>query len=47
MKILCITNSYPHADNPSSGVFVKSEMDSLTLNGIRSDIYYNNSNKSK
>ena len=39
MKVLYITNMYPTKDNPSAGIFIKEQIDSLRYFGIQDTIY--------
>ena len=42
MKILHITNNYPTQAHPIFGVFVKEQIESLLLQGIKSDVFFIN-----
>ena len=42
MKVLHITNNYPTAKFPVFGIFVKEQIESLSSEGIESDIFFVN-----
>jgi teichuronic acid biosynthesis glycosyltransferase TuaC len=42
MKILHITNNYPTKSHPIFGIFVKEQIESLTSNGIKPDVFFIN-----
>jgi glycosyltransferase involved in cell wall biosynthesis/thymidylate kinase len=47
MKVLMLTNMYPHKDDPVSGIFVKEQVDSLRALGVDIDILFINGIKSR
>ncbi len=47
MKILVVTNTYPHPGSTSSGMHVKSQLESLKKLGIEIDMLYLDTHTSK
>ena len=47
MRILKITSMYPNANMPSSGTFVKSEVESLIKKGIEVDVLFIDGRRNK
>lgn len=42
MKVLHITNNYPTPKHPIFGIFVKEQIESLTLEGVENDVFFIN-----
>jgi len=42
MKVLHITNNYPTENHPIFGIFVKEQIDSLTMRGLENDVFFIN-----
>ncbi len=47
MKVLQVTNAYPYQDNPTYGVFIKTQIDSLSREGVENEILFINGKESK
>jgi teichuronic acid biosynthesis glycosyltransferase TuaC len=47
MKVLALTNMYPHEGNPSYGTFVKAQIDLIRNYGVEVDVLFINGLKSK
>ena len=45
MKVLQITNNYPTDNFPAFGIFVKEQIDSLTIQGASNDVFFINGRK--
>jgi glycosyltransferase involved in cell wall biosynthesis len=47
MKVLVVTNMYPHAENPVLGCFLKLQVESIRAKGVDVDVLFVNGPKSK
>jgi glycosyltransferase involved in cell wall biosynthesis len=47
MKVLVVTNMYPHPENPVLGIFVKQQVESIRAKGVEIDVLFVNGPKSK
>lgn len=47
MRVLMVTNIYPHPELPSLGSFVKSQVDSIAREGVETDVLFINAKKSR
>jgi glycosyltransferase involved in cell wall biosynthesis len=47
LKVLVLTNMYPHREDPASGIFVKEQVESLRMLGLEIDVIFINGIKNR